>query len=112
MCAPSCRPNPARRNDRMIRVVIADDQALVRGGLRMILETQADIEVAGEAADSDEAVAMARELAPDVILMDIRMPAPTGSRRHARSPATARPATGRTCSSSPHSTSTITYTRR
>ena len=50
----------------MIRVVIADDQALVRGGIRMILETQADGEVAGEAADGDGAVAMTRKLTPDV----------------------------------------------
>lgn len=62
----------------MIRVVIADDQALVRGGIRMILETQADITVAGEAADGDEAVALSRELAPDVILMDLRMPGTDG----------------------------------
>jgi DNA-binding NarL/FixJ family response regulator len=62
----------------MIRVVIADDQALVRGGIRMILETQADIEVVGEAADGDEAVAMAGKLSPDVILMDIRMPGTGG----------------------------------
>jgi DNA-binding NarL/FixJ family response regulator len=62
----------------MIRVVIADDQALVRGGIRMILETQADISVAGEAADGDAAVALARELAPDVVLMDIRMPGTDG----------------------------------
>jgi DNA-binding NarL/FixJ family response regulator len=62
----------------MIRVVIADDQALVRTGIRMILETQADIAVAGEAADGDEAVAMSRELAPDVVLMDIRMPGTDG----------------------------------
>jgi DNA-binding NarL/FixJ family response regulator len=62
----------------MIRVVIADDQALVRGGIRMILETQADIEIAGEAADGDEAVAMTRQLAPDVVLMDIRMPGTDG----------------------------------
>ena len=62
----------------MIRVVIADDQALVRGGIRMILETQADIEVVGEAADGDGAVAMARKLAPDVVLMDIRMPGTDG----------------------------------
>src|ERR1700728_48329 len=64
----------------MIRVVIADDQALVRGGIRMILETQADIAVAGEAADGDAAVEMSRELAPDVVLMDIRMPGTDGVR--------------------------------
>ena len=58
----------------MIRVVIADDQALVRGGFRLILEAQKDIEVVGEAANGREALALARELAPDVVLMDIRMP--------------------------------------
>ena len=58
----------------MIRVLIADDQALVRGGFRMILEAQKDIEVVGEASDGREALAQARELDPDVVLMDIRMP--------------------------------------
>jgi DNA-binding NarL/FixJ family response regulator len=58
----------------VIRVVIADDQALVRGGFRMILEAQKDIEVVGEASDGREALAQARELDPDVVLMDIRMP--------------------------------------
>jgi DNA-binding NarL/FixJ family response regulator len=61
----------------MIRVV-ADDQALVRGGFRLILQTQPDIEVVGEAADGREAVARTREQRPDVVLMDIRMPGMDG----------------------------------
>jgi DNA-binding NarL/FixJ family response regulator len=58
----------------MIRVLIADDQALVRGGFRLILEAQKDIEVVGEAQDGEDAFTQARELQPDVVLMDIRMP--------------------------------------
>jgi DNA-binding NarL/FixJ family response regulator len=58
----------------MIRVVLADDQALVRAGFRVLLDAQPDVEVVGEAADGAEAVALAAEHVPDVILMDIRMP--------------------------------------
>ena len=58
----------------MIRVLIADDQALVRGGFRSILEGAADIDVVGEAEDGAHAVELARECTPDVVLMDIRMP--------------------------------------
>jgi DNA-binding NarL/FixJ family response regulator len=58
----------------VIRVLVADDQALVRGGFRMILEAQKDMEVVGEASDGREAIARAVELRPDVVLMDIRMP--------------------------------------
>jgi DNA-binding NarL/FixJ family response regulator len=58
----------------VIRVLLADDQALVRAGFRALLDAQDDIEVAGEAADGEQAAAMAARLAPDVVLMDIRMP--------------------------------------
>ncbi len=57
-----------------VRVLIADDQELVRTGLRMILDAQPDIEVVAEASDGREAVALARTMHPDVCLMDIRMP--------------------------------------
>jgi len=57
-----------------LRVLVADDQALVRGGLCMILEAQPDIAVVGEAADGVEAVALASRHSPDVVLMDVRMP--------------------------------------
>jgi DNA-binding NarL/FixJ family response regulator len=58
----------------MTRILIADDEALVRGGLRMILEAQPDLEVVGEASDGSEALTRAHELQPDLVLMDIRMP--------------------------------------
>jgi DNA-binding NarL/FixJ family response regulator len=57
-----------------VRVLIADDQALVRGGFRMILDAREDMEVVGEAGDGEEAVALAEGLQPDVVLMDVRMP--------------------------------------
>ena len=62
----------------MIRVLLVDDQALVRSGFRVILETQPDIEVVGEAADGAEAVRLAASLAPDVICMDVEMPVMNG----------------------------------
>ncbi len=58
----------------MIRVVLADDQPLVRTGLRMILSAQPDLEVVGEAADGRGAIALCADLRPDVVLMDVRMP--------------------------------------
>ena len=62
----------------VIRVVLADDQALVRAGFRALLDAQEDIEVVGEASDGGEAVRLVRRLAPDVVLMDIRMPGTDG----------------------------------
>jgi DNA-binding NarL/FixJ family response regulator len=61
-----------------IRVLIADDQALVRSGFRLIVETRPDLEVVGEAEDGEEAVRLTLELEPDVILMDVRMPGMDG----------------------------------
>src|SRR4051812_34814274 len=58
----------------MTRILIADDEALVRGGLRMILEAEPDLEVVGEAGDGREALDQARRLAPALVLMDVRMP--------------------------------------
>ena len=57
-----------------LRVVIADDQALVRAGFRMILEADCDLQVVGDAADGEQAISVVRRLDPDVVLMDIRMP--------------------------------------
>jgi DNA-binding NarL/FixJ family response regulator len=58
----------------VIRILIVDDQAMVRTGFRMILESEQDIQIVGEAADGVEAIDQARTLQPDVILMDVRMP--------------------------------------
>ncbi|MDE3132992.1 MAG: response regulator transcription factor [Acidobacteriota bacterium] len=62
----------------MIRVLIADDQALLRAGFRVMLDAEPDIEVVGEAADGAEAVELADKLAADVVLMDVRMPGVDG----------------------------------
>ena len=61
-----------------IRIAIADDEGVVRAGLRMILEAEDDLEVAGEAADGAEAIEVVRRTKPDVALMDIRMPGMDG----------------------------------
>lgn len=63
---------------KKVRVLIADDHAIVREGLRALLEDQPDIEVAGEATDGDEAVKMTSQLSPDIVLMDITMPKLSG----------------------------------
>ena len=62
----------------MISVLIADDQDLVREGLRMLLEAEPDLRVAGEVGDGSEALAEARRVDPDVVLMDVRMPVVDG----------------------------------
>ena len=101
---------PARDRDAgarrdAIRVLLADDQAVVRRGLRTILGAEPDIEIAGEAADGVEAVALARRRAVDVVLMDVRMPRMDGLAA-TRLLAHPRPVRRSTCSSSPRSTST------
>src|ERR1035438_9291191 len=68
------QPPTSSESDMTVRVLIADDQQLVRTGFRLILETEEDIKVVAEAANGREAVQLARKLQPDVVLMDIRMP--------------------------------------
>jgi DNA-binding NarL/FixJ family response regulator len=75
-----------------IRVLLVDDQALVRSGFRLILETREDLEVVGEAEDGRQAVDLARRLHPDVILMDVRMPEVDGVEATRRLAAAGSPA--------------------
>ena len=76
--APSTATTDRRRRPSMIRVLLADDQALIRAGFRVLLEAADDIEVIGEAVNGDQAVELAKSERPDVILMDIRMPGTDG----------------------------------
>jgi DNA-binding NarL/FixJ family response regulator len=69
-----CGDRAAVTDKRVIRVVVADDHDLLRTGLALILDAQPDIEVVGQAADGRQAVALARQTSPDVVLMDVRMP--------------------------------------
>ncbi len=78
-----------------VRVLVVDDQAVIRAGLRMILDHEPDLLVAGEAADGQQAVTAARRLRPDVVLMDVRMPGMDGlaaTRALTAGPGTDRPA--------------------
>jgi len=74
-----------------IKVLIADDQALVRSGFRMILESRDDLEVVGEAGDGEQAIRLAGQTRPDVVLMDVRMPGLDGVSATARLTAAADP---------------------
>ena len=93
----------------LIRIILVDDQELVRTGFRMVLDAQPDMQVVGEAADGNAAIDLARRLHADVMIMDARMPGWTASRRPGRS---AWRATCRGCSCSPPSTWTSTRSPR
>ena len=83
-------PAPTTGSSRQgpLRVLLADDQSLLRMGFRLVLEAEDDITVVGEAADGDAAVRMVRALSPDVVLMDVRMPGVNGLEATARVVAT------------------------
>ncbi|MFE9482105.1 response regulator [Streptomyces spororaveus] len=78
--APTPPPAPAPAPRPPLRIVLCDDERMVRTALRVILEAEADMEVVGEAATGAEAVPLVRSLAPDVVLMDVRMPEIDGIR--------------------------------
>src|SRR5262245_435140 len=98
-----------RATGETVRVLIADDQALVRAGFRMILEAEQDVEVVGEASDGGEAVDEVRRLRPDVVLMDVRMPDLDGIEATRRLMPIRRPLRRSSCSR--RSTWTSTSTR-
>src|SRR5690606_22344286 len=92
-CEPNCQPmreaNPTRSArllmmteakvmTEVIRVLLVDDQELIRVGFRLVLEAEEDIEVVGEAGDGAAAIAAVEQLEPDVVLMDVRMPGTDG----------------------------------
>src|SRR5262249_12228692 len=77
-------PGGRMSTDQLIRVMLADDQDLVRVGLRVLIDSEDDLTVVGDAADGLQAVELARQLHPDVILMDVRMPGINGIEATAR----------------------------
>src|SRR3974390_1249571 len=81
------------RKSQPVRLVIADDHPIFRDGLRRLLEAEADMKVIGEASDGAEAVKLARQLKPDILLLDLAMPKHPGleALRELRVPATATP---------------------